>query len=244
MTKMALSVRLAAILSGALALGACSDGSGFGGFGGLDFDLRGTGRATRHLGRGARFVGVGPAPGRTRRDLLSRLSGGGRPTRRHGANRGGPDRASGERVGQPQRAADERGPCATARSWPCPAGSANPARVAPAPLTSSTWPQVGHRPSRRRTRPARRRRTEPPPGETGRNRLFHRASLYGVSVDALADWNGLGPSLGLRVGQYLLIPNGAVRQRQHPGGRRGDTRHRLGHAFAALVGPGACPPKT
>ena len=30
--------------------------------------------------------------------------------------------------------------------------------------------------------------------------------LYGVSVKALADWNGLGPDFTIREGQYLLIP--------------------------------------
>ncbi|WP_170759653.1 M23 family metallopeptidase [Ruegeria lacuscaerulensis] len=30
--------------------------------------------------------------------------------------------------------------------------------------------------------------------------------LYGVSVDSLADWNGLGPDFTVREGQFLLIP--------------------------------------
>lgn len=40
------------------------------------------------------------------------------------------------------------------------------------------------------------------PGETA----FSIARTYGVAVAALAEWNGLGPDLALRVGQYLLIP--------------------------------------
>ncbi|MEM9435036.1 MAG: peptidoglycan DD-metalloendopeptidase family protein [Pseudomonadota bacterium] len=32
------------------------------------------------------------------------------------------------------------------------------------------------------------------------------ARLYNVSVRSLADWNGLGPDLDVRLGQYLLIP--------------------------------------
>lgn len=32
------------------------------------------------------------------------------------------------------------------------------------------------------------------------------ARLYNVSVNSLADWNGLGPDLEVRQGQYLLIP--------------------------------------
>jgi murein DD-endopeptidase MepM/ murein hydrolase activator NlpD len=40
------------------------------------------------------------------------------------------------------------------------------------------------------------------PGETA----YSIARLYGVSVTALASWNGLGPDLALREGQELLIP--------------------------------------
>jgi murein DD-endopeptidase MepM/ murein hydrolase activator NlpD len=40
------------------------------------------------------------------------------------------------------------------------------------------------------------------PGETA----YSIARLYGVSVTALASWNGLGPDLTIRVGQELLIP--------------------------------------
>jgi murein DD-endopeptidase MepM/ murein hydrolase activator NlpD len=39
-------------------------------------------------------------------------------------------------------------------------------------------------------------------GETA----YSVARLYGVSVRALAEWNGLGPDLAVREGQYLLIP--------------------------------------
>ncbi len=44
------------------------------------------------------------------------------------------------------------------------------------------------------------------PGETA----FSIARLYDVPVAALAEWNGLGTDLGLRVGQYLLIPTGTA----------------------------------
>lgn len=40
------------------------------------------------------------------------------------------------------------------------------------------------------------------PGET----VYSIARLYGVSVPALASWNGLGPDMAVRVGQELLIP--------------------------------------
>ncbi|TCP63162.1 LysM domain-containing protein [Rhodovulum bhavnagarense] len=39
-------------------------------------------------------------------------------------------------------------------------------------------------------------------GETA----YSIARLYNVTVRALADWNGLGPELSVREGQYLLIP--------------------------------------
>ncbi|KCV83203.1 peptidase M23B [Actibacterium atlanticum] len=39
-------------------------------------------------------------------------------------------------------------------------------------------------------------------GETA----YSISRIYGVSVSALAEWNGLGPELSLREGQYLLIP--------------------------------------
>lgn len=39
-------------------------------------------------------------------------------------------------------------------------------------------------------------------GETA----YSIARLYGISVRALADWNGLGPDLAVREGSYLIIP--------------------------------------
>ncbi len=39
-------------------------------------------------------------------------------------------------------------------------------------------------------------------GETA----YSVARLYGVSVRSLAEWNGLGPDLSVREGQYLIIP--------------------------------------
>ena len=43
------------------------------------------------------------------------------------------------------------------------------------------------------------------PGETA----FSIARTYDVPVASIAEWNGLGPDLSLRVGQYLLIPTPA-----------------------------------
>lgn len=42
-------------------------------------------------------------------------------------------------------------------------------------------------------------------GETA----FTIARLYNVSAKSLADWNGLGPDLAVREGQYLIIPTGS-----------------------------------
>lgn len=54
--------------------------------------------------------------------------------------------------------------------------------------------------------------TTPPETEPLRHRVkrgetaYTIARLYRVSIRALADWNGLGPDLMVREGQYLLIP--------------------------------------
>ncbi|MCX7644194.1 MAG: LysM peptidoglycan-binding domain-containing protein [Rhodobacteraceae bacterium] len=43
-------------------------------------------------------------------------------------------------------------------------------------------------------------------GETA----YSIARLYGISVRALADWNGLGPDLNVREGSYLIIPQASA----------------------------------
>lgn len=50
-------------------------------------------------------------------------------------------------------------------------------------------------------------------GET----VYSIARLYSVSVRALADWNGLGPDLEVREGQYLLIPTALSEPEPAPG---------------------------
>ena len=48
---------------------------------------------------------------------------------------------------------------------------------------------------------------EPVRHQVGRGETAYSvARLYGVSVRALAEWNGLGPDLAVREGQYLIIP--------------------------------------
>lgn len=69
--------------------------------------------------------------------------------------------------------------------------------------TASTSPaQSGEEPSRHRVER----------GETA----YSIARAYGVSVRALADWNGLGTSLAVREGQHLLIPVAAAQQPAPP----------------------------
>lgn len=67
-----------------------------------------------------------------------------------------------------------------------------------------------------RAQPGQPAQTAAPAAATGREPVRHRvaqgetayaiARLYNVSVRALADWNGLGPDLSVREGQFLLIP--------------------------------------
>ena len=62
--------------------------------------------------------------------------------------------------------------------------------------------------------------TKPEPAQTGAEPVRHKVErgetaysisrLYKVSVRSLADWNGLGPELTVREGQYLLIPVAAA----------------------------------
>lgn len=62
-----------------------------------------------------------------------------------------------------------------------------PAQVAPPPAAGTGAEPVRHKVER---------------GETA----YSISRLYNVSVRSLADWNGLGPDLSVRAGQFLLIP--------------------------------------
>ncbi|MBC2836807.1 M23 family metallopeptidase [Paragemmobacter straminiformis] len=67
------------------------------------------------------------------------------------------------------------------------------APAAPAPATAAPAANLGDMaPTRHQVKR----------GETA----FSIARTYGVSARALADWNGLGPDLDVREGQYLMIP--------------------------------------
>lgn len=63
----------------------------------------------------------------------------------------------------------------------------------------STTPAGTIAPPRGSSEPARHQVVR---GETA----YSIARLYGISVRALADWNGLGPDLEVREGAYLIIP--------------------------------------
>ncbi len=66
------------------------------------------------------------------------------------------------------------------------------ADTAPAQTTAPDTTPTGTEPIRHKVEP----------GETA----FSIARLYNVSVRALSEWNGLGPDLSVRSGQFLLIP--------------------------------------
>ncbi|MDW4548151.1 M23 family metallopeptidase [Defluviimonas sp. D31] len=93
-------------------------------------------------------------------------------------------------MGAPATAPGGRIDVTTIASGALDRASATPApqpAAAPAPAPVSGTEPVRHRVQR---------------GETA----YSVARLYNVDVKALADWNGLGPDLGLREGQTLLIP--------------------------------------
>ncbi|MDN5786253.1 LysM peptidoglycan-binding domain-containing protein [Pseudorhodobacter sp.] len=83
-------------------------------------------------------------------------------------------------------------------------GTIAPAPVEVTAIASGALDRVGGStaqpaPATTREQPGRHRVKR---GET----IYSVARTYGVSVKSLADWNGLGPDLDLREGQYLLIP--------------------------------------
>ena len=193
------------LLAAALALAAC---------GRLAQPARLRRRAGRAGGRGGRQRRA-RLP---RRHHLRHLPGGGRPRRRHARDRRRPASAPPPRELARRNALPED-------YHPAPRRGAAPARQRAAPAARRRRPRQrrGHHPAARldlRQRPRRRRpaanpfqngQTEPlidpvrhrvEAGETA----YSIARLYGVSVTALASWNGLGPDLAVRENQELLIP--------------------------------------
>ena len=104
---------------------------------------------------------------------------------------------AGEIVALPRRVAEPSSATGAITTGPIrPAGQIDVTTIAGAAIdradTAGPAPQAGAQPARHRVAP----------GETA----FSVARRYGVSVDALADWNALGPERTVRVGQFLLIP--------------------------------------
>ena len=204
MTNTAFPVRLAVLLSSALALAACN-GSGLNG---LDFDLRGsTGQLdTSDAARGS----IGSAPQPDARGVISYPG-----YQVAVAERGDTVQTVARRVGLP---ANE---LATHNALPLsvvlrqgeiialPRRVSEPGQNTPGALDvldiassaidradGSPGLPAGDQPDRHQVAP----------GETA----FSIARRYNVPVETLADWNGLGPNLSLRVGQFLLIPTRAA----------------------------------
>lgn len=204
MTNTAFPVRLAVLMTSALALGAC-DGSSLSG---LDFDLRGTAGQLDTSEAVRSTVGTAPQP--DARGVISY------PEYQVAvAERGDTVQTVAARVGLP---ANE---LATHNALPLSVvlrqGEvlALPRRVSePGPNTPGALDVLdiasgaidradgvpglpaGDQPSRHQVAP----------GETA----FSIARRYNVPVETLSDWNGLGPNLSLRVGQFLLIPTRAA----------------------------------
>jgi len=204
MTNTAFPVRLTVLLTSALALGACSGSS----FGGLDFDLRGSAGQldTSEAARGA----VGSAPQPDERGVISYPG-----YQVAVAERGDTVQTVAQRIGLP---ANE---LATHNALPLsvvlrqgevlalPRRVSEPGQNTPGALDvldiastaidradGSPGLPAGDQPNRHQVAP----------GETA----FSIARRYNVPVETLADWNGLGPNLSLRVGQFLLIPTRAA----------------------------------
>ncbi len=187
----------------ALTLAGCAGDGGSSLFGGLDLDLRGS-AGQLDTSEAARTANVQrPTPdargvvtypgyqvamarrGDTVRTVAARV---GIPAEELARHNTLPDTVilrEGEILALPRRVPTDVGPLD---------GNADVVTIASSAIDAAegTPALSGGEPSRHRVRP----------GETA----FSIARLYDIPVAELAEWNGLGPDLGLRVGQYLLIP--------------------------------------
>lgn len=197
----------------ALTLAGCAGDGGSSLFGGLDLDLRGSAGQldTSDAARSANVQrpvpdarGVVTYPGYqiamarrgdTVRTVAARV---GIPAEELARHNTLPDTVilrEGEILALPRRVPTEAGPLG---------GNADVVTIASSAIDAAEGaPGIaqGAEPSRHRVRP----------GETA----FSIARLYDIPVAELAEWNGLGPDLALRVGQYLLIPVRATPQAEN-----------------------------
>ncbi|MCV6593830.1 MAG: peptidoglycan DD-metalloendopeptidase family protein [Silicimonas sp.] len=201
MTISAFQLRLAAVLSGALALSGCNGG----GFGGFDFDLRGAAGQLDTSDAARNSAGSAPQPdargvisypgyqvavarrGDTVQSVAARIGLPANEIASHNALPADVVLRDGEILALPRRVNEP--------------GNATPGALDVIDVASGAIDRAESTPGLPAgDEPARHRVAA---GETA----FSIARRYGVSVDALSDWNGLGPNLNLRVGQFLLIPN-------------------------------------
>ncbi len=204
MTQKAFTIRAAILAASTLALTACGD------FGGLDFDLRGGagGFDTSDAVRGA--TATAPQPdergiisypnyqvaiarrGDTVQTVAARIGLPASELARHNALPETVVLREGEIIALPRRVPEPGFGAAGTLDVTSIAGTAIDRAEGQPGLPT------GIEPTRHRVAP----------GETA----FSIARLYDVPVAALAEWNGLGPDLALRVGQYLLIPTRTASQ--------------------------------
>lgn len=204
MTKPAFRVRFAVLTAGAMALASCS-GDGGGVLRGVDIDLRGSAGGLDTTDAAQNATTTAPRPdargiisypgyqvavahrGDTVRTVATRIGIPAEELARHNVL---PDTVvlrEGEILALPRRVAE-----------PLNTGTTDVASIAGAAIdradggTGVPGLPSGGEPTRHRVTP----------GETA----FSIARLYDVPVASLAEWNGLGSDLALRVGQVLLVP--------------------------------------
>ena len=209
------TVRAGAPLLAALALAACGEG-------GFDFDLR-RDTTLNTSEAAARAVAPRPLPdnrgvisypnyqvaiakpGETVSDVATRLGLDGATVARYNglpanvALRGGEAIVLPTRIAEPSPAtgAIATGPLQPASAVDIETLAGDAIERADAPQSASRIAPTGTEPQRHRVGP----------GETA----FSIARAYDVPVSSLADWNGLGPDLQVREGQFLLIPPAPTR---------------------------------